>query len=120
MRTVLIAGGSSAPADLRELVEHGSTALVECRAADFSDRPEEVVSSLDADRVVLWSGSPDPELARIVEGLARTEAALRREILIYVQAEDAGAPPPRALPPHEVFAWPRDEDRLKMAFLTGA
>jgi hypothetical protein len=38
---------------------------------------------------------------------------------VFVTA-DAGAPQVRGLSENETYVWPRDEDRLKMAFLTGA
>ena len=118
MRTILIAGDSSAPRALRDVVERGSTSLVEYRAADLVGKGEAAV--LDADRIVFWSASPDENVERLADRYATAEAAARREIVIFVIAEGARVSPSPKLFPHEVFVWPRDEDRLEMAFLTGA
>ena len=44
-------------------------------------------------------------------------AAERKDMLVVI-APDAAALP--GVPAAEIFLWPRDEDRLKLAFLTGA
>jgi len=120
MRTVLIAGDVPAPRALRELIERGSTSFVEHRAADLVRDAAGSAAALDADRIVFWSASDDADVERLAEWYANAEAAARREIVVFVTAEGVGATPSAKLAPHEVFLWPRDEDRLKMAFLTGA
>ena len=117
MRTVIISGGSAVPPKLRDLVERGSTSLVEYRAADLAD---DAASRLDADRVVFWSTAGDTRVRALADRYSKKEAAERREIVVFVTPEDAAAPLSPPLPPNEAFVWPRDEDRLKMAFLTGA
>ena len=43
--------------------------------------------------------------------------AVRREAIVFVTPDDSGVD---GLAPNEFFVWPRDEDRLKMAFMTAA
>jgi hypothetical protein len=113
MKTVLITGEAPVPQPLRDLLERGSTAFDERRACDLAAAP-----SLDADRIVFWTAGEDPHLARLVDRYAKTESAQRREVIVYVSTEPS-ASAVHGLPPSEVYLWPRDEDRLKMAFLTG-
>ncbi len=114
MKTVFITGNAPVPPPLRELLERGSTWLVEHRATEV------VASPMDADRIVFWTATDDPAIRELAETYAKAEAAERREILVFVTTEHGGAAPPARLAPGEVFVWPRDEDRLTMAFLTGA
>lgn len=116
MKTVIISGTTPIPAKLRDLVEKGSTSLVEYEAVDLAGRPR---PDLDADRIVFWTASPDPRVTELAQRYAGREAAERREVVVFVAGEGAVQAAP-ALPPNECFVWPRDEDRLKMAFLTGA
>lgn len=115
MKTVLITGDAAMPPALRELVDRGSTSLDERRASDLGDAP-----SLEADRLVFWAAGQDPAVARLVERYARREAAQRREVIVFVTAQTLASSAMPSLPANEVYVWPRDEDRLKMAFLTGA
>ncbi|MGH9370138.1 MAG: hypothetical protein ACRD15_01255 [Vicinamibacterales bacterium] len=115
MKTVLITGDAPAPAPLRELVERGSTSLLERRAAELAG-----AVTIEADRIVFWSAADEPDIRRLAEQYAQAEAAERQEALVFVTAATGGTPPPDRLSPNEVFVWPRDEDRLRMAFLTGA
>ena len=112
MKTVLISGDAALPPQLRELIARGSTSLEERRAADL-DRAR------DADRIVFWSARPDDALRDVVRKYARAEAAERREMLVFVTTE-ADPEIAATISPNELYIWPRDEDRLKMAFLTGA
>jgi hypothetical protein len=116
MKTVLITGKDPVPAALRALVERGSTSLAEHPAADVgaADPPD-----LEADRVVFWTAGAEPHVRRLAEQYARAEAAERREILVYVSGGAAGGAV-AGLSSNEQYVWPADEDRLKMAFLTGA
>jgi hypothetical protein len=122
MKTVLITGGTRpVPGGLREIIERGSTAVLEHRASELgSDAASGTRLGMDADRIVFWSASDDAGLRQVVERLAAAEAAERREIVVFVTLEQGGPQPSSRLGPNEVFVWPRDEDRLKMAFLTGA
>ena len=115
MKTVLLTGMDPVPAPLRALVERGSTSLAEHRAAEVAgaERPD-----LAADRVVFWTAGGEPHVRALAEQYARAEAAERREILVYVSGAAGGAV--AGLSSNEQYVWPADEDRLKMAFLTGA
>ena len=115
MRTVLISSDARVPAPVREIVERGSTALQDRRAAEVH------VPSLERDRpdrVVLFETSRDNTLRDIARTLVRDDPRDAATQVVFVTA--AGAEPPPALGPDQVFVWPRDEDRLKMAFMTGA
>lgn len=114
MKTLLIVGGTPVPAGLREIVERGSTSFLEQRAADLEGQP-----ALDVDRVVFWSDGTDQAVRSLAETYGRAEAADRRERVVFVSAGAVGSMAAPALPPDELFVWPHDEDRLKMAFLTG-
>jgi hypothetical protein len=115
MKTVLITAGAPVPQQLRELIERGSTSYDERRASDVEAAPP-----LDVDRIVFWVGGADPDVSRLVERYVRTESAERREMIVFVSARPIAAKAAPGLPPSEAYVWPRDEDRLKMAFLTGA
>jgi hypothetical protein len=114
MKTVVISGSQPIPPRLRELIERGSTSVHEHRAHELEDAP-----IADADRIVFWSTESDASMRAFAEKCAKAEAADRRERLVYVTIEHSQTTQP-ALSPTELFVWPRDEDRLKMAFLTGA
>ncbi len=113
MQTLLITGSTPVPDALRETIERGSTSLVE-------RRPSEVAAdaALEVDRIVFWATDGDSQLRAIAERCARAEKRARREVIVFV-TPDADADV-SGLAPHELFVWPRDEDRLKMAFMTGA
>jgi hypothetical protein len=49
MKTLLVRGDSGVPARVRDIVRKGSTELKEVRADEERD-----VSTLDADRIVVW------------------------------------------------------------------
>ena len=115
MRTVVIAGTGAMPEALRELVQRGSTSVTERGAAELDGAPR-----LDADRIVFWTAGSDPALVQLAERYARIEAAERREMLVFVGGDPSAVPREGALAPNEIFVWPRDQDRLTMAFLTGA
>jgi hypothetical protein len=115
MKTLLISGGSvPLPGTLREVIARGSTSLNERRAADID--PSTALSEVD--RVVFWASSGDAAIHDLAERFARAEKTSRREALVFVT--DAGERPVPGLSDTEFFVWPQDEDRLTMAFLTGA
>jgi hypothetical protein len=114
MRTLLIAGADPVPPRLRELVDRGSTSVREQRSVD----PSAALSS-DFDRVVIWASRGDTALQSLAQRYAQKEAAERREMIVFVTpdpAEVTGV----GLAANEIYVWPRDEDRLEAAFLTGA
>ena len=111
MKTLLIMGRTPLPGAVREMIARGSTSLQERQASDVGpDR-------LDADRVVFWAQRGDDEIRALAARYARAESRQGREVIVYVTPDDDGAI--AGLPANEVFVWPRDEDRLKMAFMTG-
>jgi hypothetical protein len=103
MRTLLVEQGGTAPDELLDIVERGSTELVREASAD----PEAV------DRVVIWDAK-GPERGTEPAGASHWPATA--EVMI-VAPDTRGVPAPEA---SNVFAWPADADRLKMAFMTGA
>jgi hypothetical protein len=115
MRTLLICGAEPVPPALRDLIDRGSTTVeVEQAANAVASRPEPV------DRVVFWSSSSDESLQSLVRAYARKEEADRRELIVFVTSGGENGRASAGLSPNEVYEWPRDEDRLRMAFLTGA
>ena len=114
MKTLLIRGAAPVPEALREIVSRGSTSLQERRAADLAP-PQ---AAIPVDRVVFWASRYDAEVYALAQEYSRVESKERRETIVFVAAD--GAPAPERLAATEVFCWPRDEDRLTMAFLTGA
>jgi hypothetical protein len=115
MKTLLIRGSAPVPDALRDVIARGSTSLQEYRASDVNPSPE---APLTADRVVFWALPQDRDVYTLAERYARAEARERREVIVFIAAN--GGHGPAQLPATEVFSWPRDEDRLKMAFMTGA
>jgi hypothetical protein len=115
MKTVLIIGNAPVPAPLRHLLERGSTSFSEQRAADLKG-----AAPIDADRVVFWSTAAEPDIRQLAEQYAKAEAVEHRESLVFITADPSSGALPTGLSPNELYVWPRDEDRLEMAFLTGA
>jgi hypothetical protein len=116
MKTLLISGDAPPPAPLRDVVARGSTALQERRAAEVSP---ESTARLDVDRIVFWAAGGDAAVRALARLCVRAERAQRREAIVFVTPQGTDAQV-EGLSPHELFEWPRDEDRLKMAFLTSA
>jgi hypothetical protein len=116
MRVLLIHGNRDVPPPLRELIARGSTELHERRLADPVDSPG---STPDIDRVVFWGASDDSALLAATRPYLNLPPAARGDRIVFVSPEAESAPAP-GLAPNEHFVWPRDEDRLKMAFMTGA
>jgi hypothetical protein len=116
MKTLLISGDAPPPAPLRDVVERGSTAFEERCASDVSP---DAATELEVDRIVFWAGAADAAVRSLARDCARAERAQRREAIVFVTPQGTAAQV-EGLSPHEVFEWPCDEDRLKMAFMTGA
>ncbi|MFL6278523.1 MAG: hypothetical protein ACJ731_00290 [Vicinamibacterales bacterium] len=115
MRTLLISGGGMpVPAPLVDLLVRGSTSLEQRRAADLTGTG----SLVEADRIVFWSAGADPTVAEVAGRYRDAERVERREAIVFVTA--AGSAPATDLPNTETYVWPQDQDRLTMAFLTGA
>lgn len=103
MRTLLVEQGGTAPDELRLIVQRGSTELV--RSPDDADH--------DVDRVLVWDAH-GTERSSTPQG--RKDWPESAEVFVVV-------PDTRGVPAAEstnVFAWPADADRLRMAFMTGA
>lgn len=114
MKTLLITGaGAPMPPALREVVERGSTSVDE-RAAAAVD-PAHTLDQVD--RLVFWSPG-DAATRALAERCAAAERRTGREAIVFVTTDEAGKA--AGLAESEVFVWPRDEDRLVMAFMTGA
>ena len=114
MKTLLISGGERPlPDALREVIVRGSTSLDERRAPDV-----DAAESLgDADRIVFWSPG-DAATRALAARYAEAEKRSGREAIVFIATE--GAQAVAGLSDAELFFWPRDEDRLMMAFMTGA
>ena len=109
---VLLISSSEPPEPLRALVARGSTSLVERQAGD------DAIPRGDADRVVFWAAPGDDAVLEHARRHAAADADTRSDVLVFVGAEGVGTPD--GIQPHECFTWPRDEDRLTMAFMTSA
>jgi hypothetical protein len=113
MRTLLIAGADPLPPRLRELIDRGSTSVREQSSADAAG-----AVSGDFDRVVFWAPRRDEAVQSLARRYAQKEEDERREVIVFV-TPDRVDPVIAGLRQNEVYAWPADEDRLELAFLTG-
>ena len=116
MKTLLIRGNDAPPDPLRDVITRGSTALQERRISEVN---ADETTLGDVDRIVFWAATDDAAVRALARKYARLERAQRREAIVFVTSQGSNMHVP-GLSPHEVFEWPRDEDRLKMAFMTGA
>ena len=112
MRTVIVRGRAALPEPLREMIENGSTSFQECHVPGPTPLPR------DVDRIVFFAAGDDPDVIAAARQAARAERKDRAEKLVFVTA--GPSVPVEGLTPNEVYTWPGDEDRLKMAFMTGA
>jgi hypothetical protein len=110
VKTLLISGSTPVPGKLVEIIERGSTSVARGTAVD--------VSRQTFDRIVFWAGPFDRALADAARTLATREAREHREAIVFVCEGEAG--PLDGVPANEQYVWPQDEDRLEMAFMTGA
>ena len=113
MKTLLIAD-APVPDRLRQFITRGSTSVDQRRVADEASSD----GMPDADRIVFWSTGADAGLRQLASRYAKAERAQRREAIVFVTTTPDD--PVVGLSSTECFLWPRDEDRLRMAFLTGA
>jgi hypothetical protein len=114
MRVLLISGRAFVPRPLRDILERGSTSLFERHADELRGAPPR----LDVDRVVFWAGGDDEAVRTVADAYVGAGERERRDKLVFVT--DPGGRAIAGLSPDEQFVWPRDEDRLRMAFMTGA
>jgi hypothetical protein len=94
------------------MIDRGSTSVQECHVPGPTPMPR------DVDRVVFFTSGDDPDVAAAARQAARAERTDGLEKLVYVLA-GTGSATVEGLAATEVYMWPRDEDRLKMAFMTG-
>ena len=115
VKTVVISGASRPPQGLQDIMERGSTSVATWDAKDVAS-----TSTLahDADRIVFWHSRGDVRLGSLAAACAAGRTRQGGEAIVFVTDDDAHVP--AGLGPDELFVWPRDEDRLKMAFMTGA
>jgi hypothetical protein len=114
MKTALISADGDVPETLRTIIDGGSTALEEYVADELSGAPQP-----DADRIVLWASREDSAVLPLAEAYARGAAMEDRERIIVVLGGSGRRAASTELTPEQLFAWPREEDRLKLVFLTG-
>ena len=113
MKTLLISD-ARLPDVLREIVERGSTRVDALRGSEASAAK---IARLAPDRVVFWHAKGDEQIRRLADAIAKRDPAESRSAIVFVsEGSDASA---QWLAPDQVFVWPRDEDRLRMAFMTG-
>jgi hypothetical protein len=112
MRTVIVRGRAQLPEPLREMIENGSTSFQECHVPGPTPLPR------DVDRIVFFAEGEDADVLAAARQAARAERRDRTEKLVFVTTGAPGAV--EGLTTNELYEWPRDEDRLKMAFMTGA
>ena len=115
MKTLLISEGQTQPpAPLVDVISRGSTSVEHHRAADLVREAR----LPDADRIVFWSTRADGHIQQLATRYCKAERAEHREAIVYVTTTPGDTT--AGLPNTEVFVWPQDQDRLTMAFLTGA
>jgi hypothetical protein len=100
VRTWLIERGAPAPAELRSIVERGSTEVI----PGDEPRPD------DLDRVVIWLPAGVP-----AEALPSGPGDGTETLLVVPD----GRAPRGATETSSIFCWPSDKDRLMVLFLTG-
>lgn len=114
MKTLLISGGDRPlPDALRAVIVRGSTSLDERRTPEV----DAVESLARVDRIVFWSPG-DGATHALATRCATAEKRDGREAIVFVTTD--GNESIAGLSDSELFVWPRDEDRLVMAFMTGA
>jgi len=116
MKTLLIRGDDAPPGPLRDVIARGSTALQERR---INEMTADETTLGEVDRIVFWAAADDAAVSALARKYARLERAQRREAIVFVTPQGSRMHVP-GLSPNEFYEWPRDEDRLKMAFMTGA
>lgn len=113
MKTLLISSGDLLPDTLRKVIERGSTSVEE-RTAREIDPGNPLPASVD--RVVFWAPQGEDALRRVAARFARAERQAGRHVIVYVTSQ--GQPAAEGVASEETYVWPRDEDKLIMAFMT--
>lgn len=115
MRSLLVSGRDPVPPALREMVIAGSTSTDEVSARDlrtFISR-----EGFGVDRIVFWAGRTDPDVRAVALNYAAAAGVERPKTVVFVTA--AAEAPLDGMTSEEVHVWPRDEEKLKMIFMTG-
>jgi hypothetical protein len=117
MRTILVTGKEAPPAELVEIVRRGSTSLDEVSTADLSTFVSR--RGLGVDRIVFWSGHGDTEVRSLALNYATAAGADRPQEVVFVTAS-RDEMPVDGMARDEVLVWPRDAEKVRMMFMTGA
>ena len=117
MHTLLVKGRDDVPPELREIVRRGSETVDEIRAADLSTHVSR--ESFGVDRIVFWAGASGHDIRSLALAYATAAGVERPQRVVFVTAAPSETPLD-GMSREEIFVWPRDEDKLKMAFMTGA
>jgi hypothetical protein len=115
MKILLISERSAPPEALGDIIQRGSTAIEHRRASEID--PQTALRK-GADRIVFWHEPGDTAVSGLARMCAAAASPDRRHTIVFVMPTDADAP--EGLSANELFLWPGDEDRLRMAFMTGA
>ena len=110
----LLVSSASVPAELRDILERGSTSLDSLNAGDAT-APS--IARLAPDRVVFWHVPGEDDLEKLANAIARRDPGEATTAIVFVSSGAAGTG--QWLAPDQMFIWPKDEDRLRMAFMTG-
>lgn len=113
VKTLLVTS-SRVPDDLREILERGSTAFDSLDASKLSPA---AIAQRSPDRVVFWHVPGEDDLVKLADAMARLDPGEAATAIVFVSAGSQGTG--QWLAPDQVFSWPTDEDRLRMAFMTG-
>jgi hypothetical protein len=110
----LLVSSVSVPAELRDILERGSTSLDSLHGGDATAL---AIARLAPDRIVFWHVPGDDDLEKLANAIARSDPGEATTSIVFVSAGAAGTG--QWLAPDQMFIWPTDEDRLRMAFMTG-
>jgi hypothetical protein len=116
MKTLLVSGRDRPPDALRDLIKKGSTTLDEVSAPDLTTFVSR--GGLGVDRIAFWAAPGDQDVRSLALAYAAAAGADRGQTIVYITPV-ATEPALDGLTRDEMFVWPRDEDRLKMIFMTG-
>jgi hypothetical protein len=117
MKSLLVSGHDAPPADLVDIVEQGSTSVDRVSTAELSTFVSR--AGFGVDRVVFWAGGADADLRSVAINYASSADAASGQAIVYV-TPTASDPAPIGVAQDSCFVWPRDKDKLKMIFMTGA
>lgn len=115
MKTVLIRGREAPPRELVDIVRQGSTSLDEISTRDLATFTSR--ESFGADRLVFWSGHEDADVRTLALNYTAVEDDLRAQRIVFVTAQPTEAPLD-GMTREEVLVWPRDEEKIRMLFMT--